>query len=96
MKILYQDEDITILLQYVEEVNDYFMHTHVYSWSLSKYKKYLKVLGSILVELKKENITNVKAIPPTEQDEKWEKLFGFVDSGIRLGQYKVMELDYGI
>ena len=95
MKILYQDEDGTVLLQYVEAVDEYFIHTHVYSWSLSKYKKYIKIFGGILADLREQGITNLKATPVTGKDEKWEELFGFVDSGIRIGQRKVMELDYG-
>ena len=95
MRILHQDEDIVLKIEYVEAVDDYFLHTTVYSWSLSKAKKYIRGFGKILNELAVEGITNLKAIPPSEVEEKWQRFFGFTDSGIRVGTYKVLELEYG-
>lgn len=94
-EIIYHDEDILLQIEYIKELDDYFLHTTVYNWSLSKAKKYIKGFGFILNQLKKQGITNLKALPSTDKEENWQRFFGFVDSGIRVGKYKVLELDYG-
>lgn len=95
MIVVYFDEDVKVSLEWVDVLNSYAIHTKVNEWSLSKYKKYLSVFAEILNTLEKEGVTKIYAIPPSEKEEKWEELFGFKDSGLRIGQYKIMELDYG-
>jgi len=94
-EILYHDDDVLLIMEYVEEVDDYFLHTKVYNFSPSKAKKMIREFGKILVELSERGITNLKAIPPGPKEEKWQRFFGFVESGIVLGNVKVMELNYG-
>ena len=95
MEILYTDEDITISLEYHENTKMYFVHTKVISWSLSKYKKYILIVGKELNKLEIRGIKQVFAIPPSEKEEKWQMLFGFSDTGMRIKEYKVMRLQYG-
>lgn len=95
MEILYTDEDITISLEHFEKNNMYFVHTKVINWSLSKYKKYLLIVGRELNKLKSRGIVEVYAVPPTEREEKWQMLFGFSDSGMRIKEHKIMRLQYG-
>jgi hypothetical protein len=95
MEVLYSDDDITISLQYYEKTNMYFIHSKVNQWSLSKYKKYLLIFGGILNNLKDKNILTVYAIPPSEKEEKWESLFGFKDTGMKVQEFKLMGLSYG-
>ena len=94
-EVLYHDDDILLQIEYIPEINEYFLHTTVYHFSLSKAKKYIKGFGLILNKLKEQGITNLKAIPPSDKEEKWQRFFGFTDSLIRINGYKVMELDYG-
>jgi len=90
--ILYSDEDITISLEYSEKLDIYFVHTKVSNWSLSRYKKYLFQFATILNDLKLIGIDKVYTIPPTDKIEKWQRVFGFTDSGYRPKGYKLMEL----
>lgn len=92
MKIVYSDEDITLSLQYVEQYNLYFIHSTISSWSLSKYKKYISVFSKVLNDLNKEGVEVLYAIPPSEKEEKWQKLFGFTETIHMIGKYKLMEI----
>src|SRR4030042_5937416 len=94
-KTVYSDEDIILHLVYFTEQNLCFIHSEVKKWSLSKYKKYLLVFAEILNQLHKEGIDELFAIPPTEKEEKWQGLFGFVDTGHRIEGYTVMGIKYG-
>lgn len=94
-EILYHGEEGILEIEYIEEVDDYFLHTRIYKFSPSIAKKMIKIFGNILVELSNQGITNLKAIPPGPKEEKWQRFFGFIESGIVLGNVKVMELDYG-
>lgn len=95
MEVLYSDEDIVISSEWSDKLNGFIVHTKVKNWSLSKYKKYLLLVGKELNKLREKGIVEIFAIPPTEKEEKWENLFGFKDSGFRLGKYKIMRLYYG-
>lgn len=95
MILLYKDEDIELTMEYYEIIPGWGLHTKVKSWSLSKYKKFISIFGEILQSLSKEGITKLYAIPPTKLEEKWQMLFGFKDSKMRINTYKVMELYYG-
>ena len=95
MKTVYEDNDVIVKLEWFEELKAYTIHTEVHNWSLSKYKKYIHILGKILNNLKSEGHTKLYAIPPTEKEQKWEELFGFKETCMTYGNYKIMELDYG-
>lgn len=94
MEIMYTDEDITISLEYYENLNMHFIHSNVTNWSLSKYKKFLLIFGTILNSFRERDIKTVFALPPSEKEEKWERLFGFSDTGqIINNKYKLMRLN---
>ena len=92
MEILYSDEDIEITIELIGEDSTCFGHTLVKSWSLSKYKKYLKIFAIEKEKLRLRGITRVFALPPSEREEKWERLMGFIDTGFKVGPYKLMVL----
>ena len=91
MEILYKDEDAELYIEWCETLNGYLLHTTIHKWSLSKYKKYLIILGREINKIKEKEVF---AIPLTEQDEKWERLFGFKDTGMRVYNYKIMRLSW--
>lgn len=93
MEILYSDEDVDLSVEYLEETNSYFLHSTIRNWSLSKYKKYLKVLAVEMEKLKNIGAQRVYALPPTYREEKWETLFGFEDTGFVVGTSKLMVLN---
>ena len=71
------------------------MHSSINSWSLSKFKEYLKIFGGILNTLKSEGITELYAVPNSPEAKKWEELFGFKQVGWLDNYYPVMRLEYG-
>jgi hypothetical protein len=89
-EVMYSDDDIIISLEYLVNTNIYIVHTKVSKWSLSKYKKYVLEFANILNTLKLRGIEEVFTIPPTDKIEKWQRLFGFIDSGYRPKGYKLM------
>ena len=92
IEIMFSDNDITISTEYIENVDMYIVHTKVSGWSLSKYKKYLSEFANVLNVLNERGITKVFTIPPTDHIEKWQRMFGFIDSGYRPKGYKLMEI----
>jgi len=92
---VYDDKDVVVSLEWSEVMNSYFIHTDVKAWSLSKYRKFLGILGKLTTDLHARGFEYLYALPPTEKEEKWEELFGFEDSGERIGDYKLMRLHNG-
>lgn len=90
---IYSDEDINISMEKFPLLpKGWLLHTKVNSWSISKYKKYLLIFGNLLNNIQDNKLY---AIPPSEKEEKWQMLFGFKDSGLRVGSYKIMEFNDG-
>ena len=72
MIIFYKDSDLW--LGWTEESGIISVHTEIYAWSLSKYKKYLVVFGSFLNTIK---APVVYSVAKTEKAKKFNELFGF-------------------
>lgn len=94
MRELYSDEDIDVLAE-IDDVftNGVFIHTNVKNFSVSKMKKFYKIWDGILNQLRAEGWIHVYAVPPGPQEEKWERMFGFKDTGIEVSCYKLMILE---
>ncbi len=90
--ILYQDEDILVTAENEEDIIDgIFIHTKIDSISVSKLKKLKKVWNLLTEQLYSIGVNYIYATPLEEQDEKWERVFGFKDTGLRLEEYKLMK-----
>ena len=92
IEVLFEDEDIKISVEYIESVDIYIVHSKVSSWSLSKYKKYLGLFGTALNIMKSRGVEYLYTIPPTDHIEKWQRMFGFEDSGYRPKGWKLMRI----
>lgn len=94
MRTLYSDEDIEVFAEKSAEITSgVFIHTNVRHFSLSKYKGFMLIWDKLLIQLKAEGWKHLYAIPPGIREEKWEMLFGFKDSGLEVGGYKLMILE---
>lgn len=90
--ILIKDEDCCI---YVEnEIPHYiegaFIHCDIYQWSHSKVRKWKKKWANIARVMKDKGINDIYAIPPSEDEEKLIKMFGFKYTGLTFNGYKIM------
>ncbi len=94
-KVLISNEDGEVWINYYPEKDWWVVHSSINSWSLAKYKEYLRLFGNILNQLKLEGITSLYAIPREPSDKKWEELFGFKQIGWLNETYPVMRLEYG-
>lgn len=96
MLLLYKDEDIEVFMEWYPMLEAWGIHTTVHNFSKDKLKHWRKLFQEFLEHMKEKGITKFVAIPPSEKEEKWQRLFGFKDSGLYLANYyKVMELYYG-
>lgn len=82
-------EDQECWLGYSTEENLYFLHTEVYSWSLSKYKKYLGILSNVLKQIPAKK---VYSLCQNEKTKKFNALFGFTYLG-SWNNHSIMELN---
>ena len=82
MRILYKEEGNGFLGLSRDEVLDIFvMHVDLHIWSVSDYKRYLIIFGNVLNLLKEVGITEVYSFVDTPKDEKFNMMFGFIDTG---------------
>jgi hypothetical protein len=82
MTILYQEPDNGFLgLSYNEELDVFVMHVDLVVWSVSHYKRYLKIFSAVLRKLRLSGITEVYSFCDSEKDVKFNQMFGFVSTG---------------
>lgn len=94
MREFYTDDDIDVLVELDDVFTDgVFIHTNVKNFSVSRMKKFYKVWDGIVERLRLEGWKHAYAIPPSSKEEKWEKMFGFKDTGIEVSCYKLMILE---
>ena len=94
MRVLCSDEDIEVFAEKSAEITSgVFIHTNVKNFSLSKYKGFMVIWGKLLIQLKAEGWRHLYAVPPGPAEEKWERMFGFKDSGLQVSDYKLMILE---
>ena len=83
MRVLYKEEGNGFLGLSRDEALDIFvMHVDLKIWSVSEYKRYLIVFGNVLNLLREVGITEVYSFCDSEKEVKFNKLFGFVDTGL--------------
>ena len=98
MIYLYKEEQGYVAISYDETVKAYIMHVVLHQWSISEYKRYLKIFQVIKEELKKLT-PYVLSLCHGEKELKFNKVFGFKDTGfiffsIETGKtYKIARLD---
>lgn len=93
MLLLHEDENIAVWMEWYPMFDAWGLHTEVRKFSKDKLKQWRQMFQEFLNHMKTKGITKFIAIPPTEKEEKWQRLFGFVDSGFRLNTtIKVLEL----
>lgn len=59
------------------------MHVDLIVWSVKDYKRYLIIFGNVLNFLREIGITEVYSFCDSEKDIKFNKLFGFVETGFK-------------
>ena len=85
MIILYEEEQGFVGLSYESNLQVYLMHVDLYKWTPSEFKRYLKIFDVIKKHVK--TITpEVYSICDTEKEFKFNKMFGFEDTGLMAEQ----------
>lgn len=75
-----------------DRLSGVFIHWDIYSWKVSKVKKYKRIWKDIVSILRERGIKNIYAIPPSEFEEKLIKMFGFEYTGLTFHGYKLMRM----
>jgi hypothetical protein len=82
VRILYKEEGNGFLGLSRDEVLDIFvMHVDLHIWSTSEYKRYLVIFRNVLKLLREVGITEVYSFCDSKKEKKFNRLFGFVDTG---------------
>lgn len=93
--LLYYDPDITVSMEWYPMLDAWGIHTEVRNFSKDKLRHWRVLFAEFLEHMAQKGITRFIAVPPSEKEAKWQRLFGFKDSGLTLVDWKVMELNYG-
>lgn len=86
METLYEDEDCWLGRYYDED--HWVLGTKIHTWSLSKYKKYLSILGQVLAKDNTIYLSYVRG----QKEKKFNLLFGFKETGLKF-IYKEIEFE---
>lgn len=78
MIILYREPQGFVGLSYDDSHMIWVMHVELYQWSVSEYKRYLKIF-SIIKKHVKELTPVVYSFCDTDKEMKFNELFGFED-----------------
>lgn len=84
MEILYREGNGFVGLSFSKEMEAYVMHTDIEHWSLSEYKRYIGIFSDILNSLYDRGIKEVYGICDTEKEMKFNELFGFHYTGLKV------------
>lgn len=83
MKKIYEEKDNGFVgLSYYGDLKIHVMHIELKSWSVSEYKRYLKIWKILRKSLKKVGINEVFSFCDSDKEMKFNKIFGFKDTGI--------------
>lgn len=88
METLYEDEDCWLGKYYDKEINNWVLSTKIYNWSLSKYKKYLSILGQVLAKDNTMYLSYVRG----KKEKKFNLLFGFKETNLKF-KYEGIEFE---
>ena len=79
MHTLYEEKDNGCLgLTYNNEFNMWLMHLpSIESWTISEYKRYLKIFKKILNELRFKGIKEIWGLSLTKKEARFTHMFGF-------------------
>jgi len=83
MEILYKEEQGYVGL-YEEPLLGYVMTVELHQWSVSEFKRYLPIWGSILNGLKDRGIKEVFGLCEDAKKAKFNEVFGFIFTGKEL------------
>jgi hypothetical protein len=78
---IYREGDDYVAISYSTELEAWIMHVDLKKWSVSEYKRYLKVFKVIKEELGKLT-PYVLSLCRTKKEFKFNKCFGFKDTGL--------------
>ena len=81
MIMLYEEPQGYVGVTFDDETSLCYMHVRLHQWSVSEYKRYLRIFEIIKRHLK-ELVPEVYSTCKTEKDFKFNKLFGFEDTGL--------------
>lgn len=84
MEILYKEGSGFVGLSFSKEMDAYVMHTDITKWTLSEYKRYITIFSEILNGLYDRGITEVYGICDTQKEMKFNELFGFHYTGLKV------------
>ena len=85
MIILYEEPQGYVAITLDDATEKCYMHVELKNWSLSEYKRYL-VIFEIIKKHLKELVPEVYSICDTEKEFKFNALFGFEDTGLKVLQ----------
>ena len=84
MEILYKEDSGFLGMSYSEELEAYVLHTDVTLWSTEEFKRYLAIFSQVLNMLYERGIKEVYGICDTEKELKFNELFGFRYTGLKV------------
>lgn len=86
MIILYEEPQGYVGVTFDEVTDKWYMHVELSAWSLSEYKRYLKIFQVIKNNLK--TVTpEVFSVCDTDKEFKFNQLFGFEDTGLLVEEF---------
>jgi len=85
MIILYEEPQGYVGVTFDDATNKCYMHVKLHQWSPSEYRRYLLIFEVVKKHLK-ELVDEVWSICDTEKEFKFNAMFGFEDTGIRVAQ----------
>ena len=78
--VIFHDETYHIELEYVEFANEYFVHSQVYDWKPSTYKRFLVTFWDMMDMLAEKGIDHVCAQRIDDKLCKFAKMMGFSET----------------
>lgn len=83
MRVLYYEEGNGFLgISLDKDLDIFILHVDLVSWSVSEYKRYLNIFSYYLNILREVGITEVYSMCDSEKEVKFNKLFGFKETGL--------------
>lgn len=86
MIILYKEPQCYVGVTFDEITDKWYMHVEISTWSLSEYKRYLKIFNVIKKNLKIVT-PEVFSVCDTDKEFKFNQLFGFEDTGLLVEEF---------
>lgn len=89
--VVFTDGNVLLTAENEEDViGGIFLHSSCKTIKPSQFKLYKDILNTTVEEMNRRGL-KVYATPVDEQDERWIKAYGFVETGLLLNGFKLLK-----